>query len=520
MRKHILTSIILIFIFVLFFGVKSYSEYPEAVKFIKVYTENTAYVEYNNRPKYLRLVGVYVPDIKEIDKYFYGDIIEKKYHKSMREAWRTAKRNFINNVNSGDVLYIDKETSSSSDKNISVYLKMPNHTIYNINAVKEGLAYPLLYPTENKYRKEFQEALEYAIQNKKGLWRVWKEYGEKIPYPVIGKVSEKYCYNKNEVKKKKTITIMTYNVENLFDTKHDEGKNDYTYLPKKLKLKYNVYDKCKAIRIGKNECYKLDWNDSLLEKKLNRLAEVVLFYNKGKGPDFLILQEVENYYVAERLRKKLGNEYKQTVLIEGNDYRGIDCCIISKYPLAYEPIMHKITEKRGYSSRGILESSYWLPGKIKLTVLAFHFPSQGADVKKRMDALNKLYEIVSNRRNQYIIAAGDSNIKINDYSQYPVFQKKYMPLWSNWNYYTENKYNGTYYHNGNWEKFDIILFSKYFDEEKSILKVQNGSIKPVVGPKYQYGIVKGTKIPQRYKYPKFIGVSDHFPLAAEIQIEE
>ncbi|MCH2100039.1 MAG: hypothetical protein MK142_16780, partial [Pseudomonadales bacterium] len=31
------------------------------------------------------------------------------------------------------------------------------------------------------------------------------------------------------------IRIMTFNVENLFDTTHDEGKNDETYLPLSVK---------------------------------------------------------------------------------------------------------------------------------------------------------------------------------------------------------------------------------------------------------------------------------------------
>ena len=30
------------------------------------------------------------------------------------------------------------------------------------------------------------------------------------------------------------LTLMTFNVENLFDLRHDEGKNDETYLPKTL----------------------------------------------------------------------------------------------------------------------------------------------------------------------------------------------------------------------------------------------------------------------------------------------
>ena len=30
----------------------------------------------------------------------------------------------------------------------------------------------------------------------------------------------------------KTVEIMSYNVENLFDAKHDEGKIDWSFLPK------------------------------------------------------------------------------------------------------------------------------------------------------------------------------------------------------------------------------------------------------------------------------------------------
>ena len=38
---------------------------------------------------------------------------------------------------------------------------------------------------------------------------------------------------------KRTISIASYNAENLFDEKHDSGKNDWTYLPLKEKRKSN-----------------------------------------------------------------------------------------------------------------------------------------------------------------------------------------------------------------------------------------------------------------------------------------
>lgn len=519
MKKYLILTLFTVCIFLSIFSIKSYSEYPDAVKFLKVYTENSAYVEHDNRPKQLRLSGIYVPDIKEIDRYFYTGILDKKYHDQVRKEWRKAKRNFINNINSGDILYFEKEYSTSKGNVISGYIKMPDQTIYNINTVREGLAYPLLQPGENLYKNEFKNALKYAIDNKKGLWRVWKEFGKKIPFPGANLSSAKYKYDDSKIKKTDSFTIMTYNVENLFDTKHDEGKNDYTWLPKSLKSKLKVYDMCKKLTIGINDCFKMDWNNEILDLKLTRLAEVIKSYNNGYGPDFLVLQEVENFAIAEELRKRLGNEYKQTVLIEGDDYRGIDSCIISKYPLASEPFLHEIKHSSNFKGRGVLESSYWLPGKIKLTILAFHLPSQGSTKKKRIEALESLHNIVKDRSNEYIIAAGDSNLKRADYTDLPIIKDKYAHIWTGWGVYLKEIYNGTYYHNGNWEKFDVILFSKLFQENESNLKFDYSSIKPHVGPSFQYIESDKQKIPNRFKYPEYSGVSDHFPLAAKIIIK-
>ncbi|MCO4755188.1 MAG: hypothetical protein KC478_11955, partial [Bacteriovoracaceae bacterium] len=45
----------------------------------------------------------------------------------------------------------------------------------------------------------------------------------------------------------KTVTLMSYNVQNLFDTTHDAGKDDYTYLPYKLKSQSpEIQNHCKS----------------------------------------------------------------------------------------------------------------------------------------------------------------------------------------------------------------------------------------------------------------------------------
>jgi len=56
------------------------------------------------------------------------------------------------------------------------------------------------------------------------------------------------------------ISLMTYNVENLFDTKDDMGKDDKAFLP--ASFKKNAYHKghCRGIEVKKwrDECLYLD----------------------------------------------------------------------------------------------------------------------------------------------------------------------------------------------------------------------------------------------------------------------
>jgi hypothetical protein len=61
------------------------------------------------------------------------------------------------------------------------------------------------------------------------------------------------------------VSIVSYNVENLFDSLHDEGHEDFTYLPKKSKLK----KECKTIENSyyRKYCQKLNWTPEKVEKK-------------------------------------------------------------------------------------------------------------------------------------------------------------------------------------------------------------------------------------------------------------
>ena len=71
------------------------------------------------------------------------------------------------------------------------------------------------------------------------------------------------------------VTLMTFNVENLFDTKHDEGKNDYTYLPLEHKASQSHQDACKGIEVTRwrEQCLYWDWSETVLDTKLRRIAD-------------------------------------------------------------------------------------------------------------------------------------------------------------------------------------------------------------------------------------------------------
>jgi len=123
----------------------------------------------------------------------------------------------------------------------------------------------------------------------------------------------------------RTLQVMSYNVENLFDAQHDEGKNDWTFVPK------NTPGKKEACQEEKNkhrrkECMDYDWTEQKLEMKLSQIKDVVT--KERALPDFLGVVEVENPHVIAMLAKKLG--YENFEMTESPDKRGVDVALMYK----------------------------------------------------------------------------------------------------------------------------------------------------------------------------------------------
>ena len=136
------------------------------------------------------------------------------------------------------------------------------------------------------------------------------------------------------------VSVMTFNVENLFDNKDDPERVDETYIALKDKQTAKHLEGCNLIEVKswRDSCLYLDWNDEVIDIKLQNLSTVIL----SEDVDIIGLQEVENIGMLERLYNRVKqNGYVAYDLIEGQDERGIDLGIISKFPIK-KSILHRI----------------------------------------------------------------------------------------------------------------------------------------------------------------------------------
>ena len=123
-------------------------------------------------------------------------------------------------------------------------------------------------------------------------------------------------------KVQKSQVIGFYNLENLFDTYHDEGKNDYEFLPD-----------------GANQ-----WTEAKYEKKLHNMATVIKAMKDENKVFHTILgvSEVENRHVLEDLvsQPEIADANYQIVHYDGPDRRGVDVALL------YRPDQFKLIESK------------------------------------------------------------------------------------------------------------------------------------------------------------------------------
>ena len=121
---------------------------------------------------------------------------------------------------------------------------------------------------------------------------------------------------------RKGYVIGFYNLENLFDTYHDDGKNDYEYLPD-----------------GANQ-----WTDAKYQKKLHNMASVIqaMAEENKRFHTILGVSEIENRHVLEDLvsMPEIAAANYQIVHYDGPDLRGVDVGLL------YRPDQFTLLESR------------------------------------------------------------------------------------------------------------------------------------------------------------------------------
>ncbi|MGE3681865.1 MAG: endonuclease/exonuclease/phosphatase family protein [Bdellovibrionales bacterium] len=329
------------------------------------------------------------------------------------------------------------------------------------------------------------------------------------------------------------VSLLTFNVENLFDLKDDPEKNDETFLPLALKnASPALQNKCRVQNDSsyrQSECLEYDWSRAAYNRKLSRITDVVAQVNEGWGPDILILQEVENREVLEDWRKihlsRMG--YHTISHAEGPDERGIDVAVISRLPLVKGPVLHPvdfsnvhgIDPKTIRPTRGILETHLQLPGGDRLAVFAVHFPSQGAPTELRKVAVETLLNVTRQMPpGTHVVTGGDFNITAREEWTQKYFRDLISRHFEVSHLVGCAKCAGTTYYkdNNSWSFFDVLLFSKDLAPGSGGWEVDRNSIRVVNSSVYQMSRF-GT--PARFDGGRGpVGVSDHWPMYAEIRL--
>ncbi len=190
-----------------------------------------------------------------------------------------------------------------------------------------------------------------------------------------------------------TFRIASYNVENLFDCRHDSLKNDYEFLPDALR----------------------HWNYTKYKKKLDNIARVITAMGEWNPPALVALCEIENDSVMRDLTRYsvLREADYRYVMTQSFDERGIDVALIYQRNLfkllSYQSLSVDKPTKNSRPTRDILHVSGLLLNKDTLDVLVAHFPSRSGGAK-----VSEPYRILAAKR---LKAAADSINQVRSRAQ-------------------------------------------------------------------------------------------------------
>lgn len=317
------------------------------------------------------------------------------------------------------------------------------------------------------------------------------------------------------------VSLLFYNVENLFDIKNDSLTQDDDFTPQG----------------------QMHWNEKRLNAKLINISKVILNAAGWNVPDIVALAEIENKWVVEKLIKETPLKKIPYKIIhkESPDHRGLDVALLYNsdhfYPLGYDyfpliSLKHK-TEK----TREILYVSGILNGADTLHIFVNHWPSRYSGVlesrPERLSAAHllksKIEEVLKNYKSPKIIIMGDFNDNPSDESILSVFED-YNPaseIKPDELYDLSTKWiandQGTLKFQSQWFVFDqIIVSGVLLNAEKGwSTSGENATIVRLpflLEEDSKYGGVKPRRTYYGFQY--IGGFSDHLPVMLKLKLKD
>lgn len=206
--------------------------------------------------------------------------------------------------------------------------------------------------------------------------------------------------------------VMWWNVENLFDCRHDSLKDDLEFLPESSR----------------------HWTRSRYWHKLDNVARTLAAASKGEEWPMLVgLGEVENDSVLHDLTRRSPLRLARYAYVhhEGPDLRGIDCALLyqpEQFHLLGSRAVRVPSERHGLRpTRDLLHCWGVLPGGDSLHVICVHFPSRAGGTRQsglhRKLAAEALCGLLDSLSGQQVIVMGDFNAGADDPALRPIAQR-------------------------------------------------------------------------------------------------
>ena len=324
-------------------------------------------------------------------------------------------------------------------------------------------------------------------------------------------------------KKFQVYAVGFYNQENLFDTCHDAGKNDYEYLPAK------------------------GWNGMKYTNKLKNMARALADMGTDVLPDvgcsFIGLAEVENDKVLNDLTAQppLKARNMKYCHIEGPDRRGIDCALLYN-PALFQvknvklvPYVQELAKDSAYYTRGFLTVRGELAGE-DVAVIVCHWPSRFSGSFYRESGARQTKAVKDSllRENPQmkVFVMGDMNDDPTNVSMHKVLQAKANisevgkdDMYNPWYNILAKEGKGTLFYNGSWNLFDQIvmtpsLLNKDGKKDYSSLKFWKNQIFRRDYLIQQEGQYKGAPLRTQAGGRWLNGFSDHLPVVVYLVKEK